>query len=379
MLPLLFPLLAIIAFALCAGSIPFIRRLAAVTGLVDDPGAGDYKTHTQSTPYGGGISIIVGVMVPSIAAVWWIVSVRPFLLWDGGHLVTPWSGQTLFPLQSLSPTIVQLSQTVALLLAAFVVFALGLADDWRRLSAGIRLAIQLAAAGVLASCVPGFCPEITGMGAVDTLMSTVWLVAMTNAFNFLDNMNGLSAGIAAIAIAALSSMALASAHLPAAALGLLVVGAAGGFLLFNFPRASIFMGDAGGLFLGFVSGGLALLVADRVSEISGASDSFTVAPLLPLLCLTIPIYDMVTVVGLRLYRRLPPWRGDTNHISHRLVRRGLGKADAVLVIFIATASTAAAAVFGFTRPVVAPWVAGAVVLALIAIAFLDFRTHPRDV
>jgi UDP-GlcNAc:undecaprenyl-phosphate GlcNAc-1-phosphate transferase len=373
-IPLLLPLLAIVALVLSAGTVPFIRRLATNTGLVDDPRAGEYKTHSQATPYGGGICIAIGVMLPSIAALWWIIAVRPFLLWDGGHLLTPWSGQTLFPLEPLSPTIEQLSQTVALLLAAFVVFCVGLADDWRRLSAGIRLFLQGCAALLLIAYVPGFRPEITRIVLVDAMIAIVWLVALTNAFNFLDNMNGLSAGVGAIAIAALSSLALASAHLPAAALGLLVVGATGGFLRYNFPRASIFMGDAGGLFLGFVSGALALLISNRLNELAG-STGFTTPGLLPLLCLSIPCYDLVSVVILRLHRRLPPWQGDTNHISHRLVQRGLSHVDAVVVIFLATALTCAVVVVAFVRPTLVAWSIVAIVGSILCIGLLDIFTR----
>ncbi|MEE3336097.1 MAG: MraY family glycosyltransferase [Candidatus Latescibacterota bacterium] len=372
----LLPLLAVVALVISSFSVPLVRRLALRLGLVDDPEAGTYKTHAQVTPYGGGISIVLGVLLPSVGALWWILEVRPYLLWEGDQFLSPWSQETLFPLAPLSPTILQLSQTVALLLAALAVFALGLADDWRRLSAGVRLAIQVGVAGVLAWSVPGFRPALTGFSGVDMTIAVIWLVSLTNAFNFLDNMNGLSAGVGAIAIAALASMALASAHLPGAVLGLLVVGGAGGFLLYNFPRASIFMGDAGGLFLGFSSGGLALLVCDRLGEVSWGDDVFVTV--LPLLCLSVPIYDLISVVSLRLRRRLPPWHGDTNHISHRLVRQGLGRVDAVLVIFAGTAVTAAAGVVALIHPTWAPVSVSAVLIGMICVAAVDMRRMSQD-
>ncbi len=370
---LLFPMLAVIGLAVSAASVPLVRRLALSTGLVDDPLAGDYKTHAEATPYGGGIAIALGVLLPAIAVAWWIVEVRPYLVWEGGRLLNPWSSHILFPLEPLSPTILQLSQTICLLLASLVIFALGLADDWRRLPPGPRLAIQIIAAVCLVALAPGFRPHLTGWPLLDTVVAVTWLVAMTNAFNFLDNMNGLSAGVGAISIAALSSMALACAHLPAAGLGLLIVGAAGGFLLFNFPQASIFMGDAGGLFIGFLGGALTLLVASRVQELAGGTPEI-LAALLPACCLTIAVYDLVSVVSIRLCRRQAPWHGDTNHISHRLVALGLRRTDAVLVIYLLTAATAAAGVVAFSRPDWMMWSIGTLFVAIAGISIADARS-----
>ncbi|MBT3342893.1 MAG: undecaprenyl/decaprenyl-phosphate alpha-N-acetylglucosaminyl 1-phosphate transferase [Gemmatimonadetes bacterium] len=374
---LLFPMLALVGLAISAASVPFLRRVALNTGLVDDPASGDYKTHAQPTPYGGGIAIALGVLIPAIATLWWIVTVRPYLMWEGGRLLNPWSSHILFPLEPLSPTILQLSQTISLLLAATVIFALGLADDWRRLPAGLRLAVQVVAATFLVAAVPGFRPHITGLMVFDSIAAIVWLVAMTNAFNFLDNMNGLSAGVGAISIAALASMALACAHLPAAGVGLLIVGAAGGFLLYNFPQASIFMGDAGGLFIGFIGGALALLVTGRVQDLSDVASEGLVA-WLPVCCLIVAIYDLSSVVLLRLMRRVPPWRGDTNHISHRLVALGLRRTDAVLVIYLTTSATATAAVVAFSRPQWALWSILCLILFIAGTAIADVRQIRRS-
>ena len=327
--------LLVLALLLTSIAVPLVRRLAPLVGLVDDPGAGAYKTHSLPTPYGGGLAIWVGVVMPLGAMVVWLAESRPRLFHDGA--LSPWAPYLFFPLEAWSPTVVQVSQVLVVVAAASVLGLLGLADDRRALPAGLRLGAQLLLAGLLVGTVPGFRlslvggPEIVGIG-----VSVLWLVALTNAFNFLDNMNGLSAGLAAITMGTSGTIALVTIHLPAAVLCLVVVGACVGFLRFNFPGASIFMGDAGGLFLGFLGGALSILLAERLTTISGVFPY----QFLPLAVFGVPLYDLVTVVGLRLRRGLAPWAGDTNHVSHRLVAAGLDRTQAVLVLYGLTALVA---------------------------------------
>jgi len=309
---------------LAAAAVPLVRRLALRLKLVDDPSQGAYKTHRRTLPYGGGVAIFVAAALPLAVLL---------ISFAAGDL-TGVAG-------------VEVSQVTSLLLAASVVFIVGLIDDWRGLSPSIRLVVQVAAVLYLVASYPEFRLTLFTFAdppseLISGLTSVIWIVALTNAFNFLDNMDGLSAGLAVIGLVIAGLLAVAADNWAVAALCLCLAGASSGFLLYNFPRASIFMGDAGGLFLGFAVGAATALLS---SQLAAAQDD--VAPSLsrgiaPLILLGVPLYDLVTVVLIRLKQRLRPWRGDTNHISHRLVRLGLSRRGSVLVLY------GVAALFGIT-------------------------------
>ncbi len=297
---------------------PVVRRLALQFGLIDHPAAGDYKTHLNPLPYGGGIAIYCGGAAGALALCGLALVADP--------LVSP---GTFFALVSGLQS-AHFTQAMALFVCGSAVFLVGLVDDWVGLSPLVRLIVQLVAAGALAWGVPGFAlPLATTVPSVAPLVTTVWIVAMTNAFNFLDNMDGLAAGMSVIVFASIGVIALWTAHLGVMVLSLTLAGASAGFLLFNFPRASIFMGDAGGLFLGFAAAGMAGLLSHHLNDSPNSAWPHLLAPLS---VLSVAAYDQVTVIASRLCRGTPPWRGDTNHLSHRLVKLGLSKRTAVLVI-----------------------------------------------
>lgn len=294
------PLFALGGAALLATAllIPPIKRLAWRWNLVDRPAAGTHKVHHHPTPYGGGVAIFAGLALALAAGQHWV----PELL----------SGENLL-----------------LVGGGAVLLLLGLLDDWRGLSPLPRFALQFMVAGCLVALCPQYrLPVLPHTPALAAALSAVWLAAMANAFNFLDNMDGLSGGLAAIALLALGVMGWWTGHPAAALIALALSGATAGFLCYNFPPASIFAGDAGGLFLGFMAGGLSALLSHE-----RPADPLFLAPLLVLL---VPAYDLSSVVLIRLCRRLPPWRGDHNHLSHRLVRLGCSRRAAVLVIYALT-------------------------------------------
>lgn len=377
---LVFSALAVSSLMLTSICVPLVRLLARRVGLVDHPGAGAYKTHTEPTPYGGGVAIWVGVVVPLAAMLCWLAVSRPRIFHDGVEWISPWAPYLLFPLQPWSPTVVQVSQVVAAVAAASMLLLLGLADDRRALPAGLRFGVQFVLAVLLAAAVPGFrLAPFAGPPVVGIVASVVWLVALTNAFNFLDNMNGLSAGLSAVTIGTCGAIALLTQHVPAAVLCLVVLGACAGFLMYNFPGASIFMGDAGGLFLGFLGGALSILLCNRLTTIAMAPEALPYR-FLPLAVFAVPLYDLVTVVGLRLRRGLAPWTGDTNHVSHRLAAAGLGRTQAVLVLCALAALTAfpCAGAMGL-GPVGAWWSLGAAAATITLFGVVDLwlaRQHP---
>jgi UDP-GlcNAc:undecaprenyl-phosphate GlcNAc-1-phosphate transferase len=167
-----------------------------------------------------------------------------------------------------------------------------------------------------------------------------WIVVLINAFNMLDNMDGLSAGVAAIAAAILAAVMLMSPdpltgqpQLFKSGLLLVLVGAVMGFLWHNRPPATIFMGDCGSYFIGFM-----IAVATLLASYTGYHSSQRHAILAPILVMAVPLYDMATVILIRLRSGTSPFAADKNHFSHRLVDLGLTKSQAVLTIYLTTAT-----------------------------------------
>jgi UDP-GlcNAc:undecaprenyl-phosphate GlcNAc-1-phosphate transferase len=172
-----------------------------------------------------------------------------------------------------------------------------------------------------------------------TTLSVLWIVGLINAFNMLDNMDGLSAGVASIAAAILAAVMLLvpdpARHPPQLFVGgflLVFVGSLVGFLWHNRPPARLFMGDAGSYLIGYL-----LAMATLTATFAG-QDVPRHAILAPLCVLAIPLYDVTTVIAIRLRQRRSPFVGDKSHFSHRLVELGMTKPRAVLTIYLATAT-----------------------------------------
>ncbi len=212
----------------------------------------------------------------------------------------------------------------------FLITVLGLIDDKRGLSPSWKLAGQVACAlAVILSGIritlflPGFLP-----GCILTL---VWIVAVTNAFNFLDNMDGLCAGVAAIASLLFF---LTAAYLEQYFVALVLLAVAGsvlGFLRYNFPPASIFMGDAGSMFIGYTLACLTVVATFYSPE------SRTFLPVvLPVVVLAIPLYDLITVTFVRWRKKLPVFKASKDHFSFRLLNLGMSSRGAVLFIYLLT-------------------------------------------
>jgi UDP-GlcNAc:undecaprenyl-phosphate GlcNAc-1-phosphate transferase len=166
-------------------------------------------------------------------------------------------------------------------------------------------------------------------------LTVLWIVVITNAFNFLDNMDGLSAGVAAIASAIFALAAADAGQVFVPALAWIVVGALLGFLCFNFSPATIIMGDAGSLVVGF----LLSVVTILTTYYDPARDLTPLGVVVPLMVLAVPLYDVISVVTHRLRLGESPFRGDRRHFSHRLVKGGMTPRGAVLTIYLATAAT----------------------------------------
>jgi len=305
-----------------------VRAWARRTGFVDKPHA--HKKHERPIALGGGIAIFAGIAVPLLAGT------AAAYLWhrQGAPSFLP----TLLR-DHLGGIASKLPSVLALCGCMGVLHVVGLIDDRRSLGPAPKFLAQCAIAVItawpLGIRILEFLPVPLSVAA-----TVVWIVLITNAFNFLDNMDGLSAGVAAIgaAIFAIASMLAGQIFVPV--LAWVMVGALVGFLLFNFSPASIFMGDAGSLIVGYL---MAVLTTLTTYFDSGQEHS-PLGVLVPLLVLAVPVYDAVSVITLRLFAGDSPFRGDHRHFSHRLVKRGMTRRGAVVMIYLATAATGLPAV-----------------------------------
>jgi UDP-GlcNAc:undecaprenyl-phosphate/decaprenyl-phosphate GlcNAc-1-phosphate transferase len=309
------------------------KRMAARLGLMDEPG--HRKVHTQVTPRNGGIGIFWGIAAPILAGVLAVTYLA-------GH-ATSIAGIAVSPriLEYIPGMVRQRPLLLLLLLTTFLTHLLGLLDDRKAMAPIPKLLGQLAIATMLVLGgewierggfrLPMVFGEYLGPGFyISTILSILWIVALTNAFNFLDNMDGLSAGVAFICAGMFLIAAGSNGQWFISALLLLFMGAVLGFLCYNFPPASIFMGDGGSMVLGFFLSALTL----RTTYYHTAQHWY--AMLMPLVILAVPLYDLVVVSVIRMLRGKSPMVGDTNHFSHRLTRHGFSKRGAVLVIYAVT-------------------------------------------
>jgi UDP-GlcNAc:undecaprenyl-phosphate/decaprenyl-phosphate GlcNAc-1-phosphate transferase len=222
-----------------------------------------------------------------------------------------------------------------LLGASSLMFFLGFADDVLHLRPLSKLAGQLLAALLVVGS--GIVYPLQQNAIVNSVISVVWIVGITNAFNLLDNMDGLTAGVALISAIYLAVFYGGNGSWDYGLLAVIAAGAAAGFLLFNFNPARIFMGDCGSLFLGFLLGSASLLEGTHVSG---------VPPLVlaPVVVLAIPVFDTLFVSVTRRLRGQPISQGGTDHSSHRLVQLGLNERSAVLLLSVLSVASGAVAI-----------------------------------
>jgi UDP-GlcNAc:undecaprenyl-phosphate GlcNAc-1-phosphate transferase len=288
------------------------------------------RWHRKSTPLCGGFALLAGLLV-ALAV-----------------------GQTLD----------QESSTVAFVaLGATAAFTIGLLDDRGLVGPRQKFAGQiLVAAGTAAALHPHWLSRPLGIA-----IGTFVLVAAMNSFNFLDNIDGLAAGTAAIALVAFALMGIFSRFEPLRLIGFAGAASCVGFLPLNYwpsRPARLFMGDAGSHMLGLLVGASALLAARSEADGGGA------AVIAPLLILALPIADTALVIAMRLSERRPIWKGGTDHISHRLVYVGLGERKAVATLFGLEAASAGVGlvVAKEETPLVAAGALGIVFALLVALA-----------
>jgi UDP-GlcNAc:undecaprenyl-phosphate GlcNAc-1-phosphate transferase len=311
---------AVAAFALALASLPLWRCACRRAGLVDEPG--ERKIHEAPIPLAGGLAVLTGLLVPLLAA----ASAAHFQ-WVGGL-----AGDRLaYGFEHRA------GQLAAIFGGAVGMTLLGWLDDRRELRPALKFAGQVLVAGLVAASgvrITLFVPNVFFSFAITVL----WIATVTNSFNFLDNMNGLCAGLGVIAAGVFGLKAALLDQYLVASIAFLAAGALLGFLPFNFPRASVVLGDSGSHLTGFLLSVLAILPHFHSPE-----RPRPLAVVTPLLVLAVPLADLVWVVLLRWRLGRPFYVGDTNHLSHRLVRRGFSKTQAVLVIWAVAAAAGSVA------------------------------------
>jgi UDP-GlcNAc:undecaprenyl-phosphate GlcNAc-1-phosphate transferase len=290
------------ALLLAMVTTPLAKRAAFRFGIIDKPNP--RKQHSVPTPLLGGAAIFAAVILALV------------ILGDPFYV----------------------SQVVGIFLGATLMSFMGLWDDRRSLSPWVKLVGQFAAAGIL--ILTDVKIELFPWEPLNYLATALWVVGITNAFNLLDNMDGLSGGVSAIAALFFLLFAAMSNQYLVGALAAAVVGACIGFLFYNLNPASIFMGDTGALFLGFTLAALAIKL--RFPE-----NSVFVTWMVPPIVLAVPIFDTSLVIVSRLRRRLNPLTTPgKDHLSHRLARLTGSPREAVLICYL----------FGFIAGVIATFV-----------------------
>jgi UDP-GlcNAc:undecaprenyl-phosphate GlcNAc-1-phosphate transferase len=287
-----------IAFLAALALIPVVRQLSIRYGYVAVPRADRWNTRPTATL--GGIGIFLAFQISLVAGS------ALTGLWDQ----VPWG----------------------ILAGALIIFVLGLFDDFRQITPPAKLVGQILAAAVVVAfgyTTKFFTPKIANSLIAqlpNILLTFVWLVGITNAINLLDNMDGLAGGIAFIASAFLAFFFWRANDPGLMLVALTMAGSVLGFLVFNWPPASIFMGDSGSLSLGFT---LAALAIARQAQ---ASNVFAVMGV-PTLLFLLPILDTTFVTFTRLLRGQSPAQGGRDHTSHRLVAFGLSERQTLMVFY----------------------------------------------
>ncbi len=294
-------LIVLSAFILAAGATPVMKRVAFRLGIVDLPAA--RKVHTRPMPLMGGVAIY-GAFIISLA-----------LLGDRAYV----------------------REVVGIFAGATLCSVVGLWDDRSSLRPWVKLVAQVFAAGMLT--LSGVVIQLPWLGALNPVFSMLWVVGITNAFNLLDNMDGLCGGVAMIASTFFLLFAAMNGQYLVGALAAATLGACVGFLVYNLNPATVFMGDSGALFLGFVLSALAIKL-----RFPGLSRSLSW--MVPVAVLGLPLFDTTLVTVSRLRRGLNPLTTPgRDHLSHRLVARGMSQREAVLVIYLVSGAFGVMAMF----------------------------------
>ena len=294
-------ILFVISYVLVGLLTPLMRKIALSQGVLDRPNSA-HKSHKKPVPYLGGVAIIIGVVIVS-----YIALISNKFTWSNFWLAT------------------------SVLVPAIVMGLVGLWDDLKSLNPLPRF-IGQSIAGIVVAIVLILNDNIgnpTGITFLDAAITVLWIVGICNSINFFDNLDGGAAGTVAITAISLTYLAITGDQYFIAALSIVVAGSTLGFLIWNRAPARIYMGDAGALFLG-------LLIATLTVRFKPSTDNSVTSFAIPLLLLAIPILDTTVAVFSRLRRKVSPFQGGKDHLSHRLVRAGLSRKLSAIILWSLT-------------------------------------------
>ena len=288
--------LAIVTFVFVGALTPLMRKLAIKVGAVDAPNLAR-KVQIEPVPYLGGVAIVIGVFVATYSTV--IIEDKD----------------------------IALASTV--LIPAVVMAAMGLIDDLRGLPPWPRLIAQ-SAVGVIVAAILISTDTIgtpSQIFIIDAIVTIFWIVGVCNSINFFDNLDGGAAGTVVVISFFTFLIAYDRGQLMVSALSIVTAGATAGFLIWNRPPAKIYMGDAGALFLGII---VAVLTIRLKPAIQPSWKSLSI----PLFLMAIPLLDTSVAVTSRLARGISPFTGGRDHLSHRLMRKGLHRRTAAITLWV---------------------------------------------
>lgn len=350
----------LVATLLSAALTRAFRARAFAMGLVDRPHSEGHKNHVRATAVVGGLAMWgswIALLVLGIIGAQLIRGLLPEGIRVGlsGLSSAKWS-------------------LLVIALCATALAVMGAIDDRRALGAGRKLAFQVIVAAVTAT----FGSRIL-VGVVPTwiswILTVLWLTTIINAMNFFDNMDGLAGGVSLIAFGFFFAIAAVRGQYFVGMLSALSGGVVLGFLFYNFPKASVFMGDCGSHFLGYLLGVSCIITTFYHHE----NTPSILAVSIPLLVLAVPLLDAVTVVLIRLHLHKPVYVGDNRHISHRFVALGLSRPKAVVAIWLLSllAGTGALALI-WTPPTIAFLILAQMLAMVTLILLIQLGAHPPE-
>lgn len=317
---LLYALVVALPFGATSLLLPAVTRFCFARGWLDHPGG--RKRHPAPIPRLGGVAFFTSFALTVLAgfALAPVLTALPEV-----HALAPGIATALAEAHRVGPRL------HGLLGGALVIFLVGLADDLmgEKFSIGLKLLGQSAAAAIAVGA--GIQVEFTGIPLLNLAISFLWIVGISNAFNLLDNMDGLAAGVAISSAFIFFLNALALEEIFLCLILAALAGALAGFLRQNLYPARIFMGDSGALFIGFMLSSLTILE----HYVSPASSSLFPV-LMPPLVLAVPLIDTALVIFIRVSEGRPIYRGDRCHLSHRLVAAGVPEPQAVKFLLLLT-------------------------------------------
>jgi UDP-GlcNAc:undecaprenyl-phosphate GlcNAc-1-phosphate transferase len=350
---LLYIVIVVETFLLSMAIVPSVIRLAQKQGVLDKPGK--RKVHSAPKPLMGGVAIFSSfffVIVGNLAGLYLVEGTD----WFQHHFPQI---VRLFPLiRNVMPRV------TVILIGGLMIHLLGLVDDIfkERISYKIKFMVQGIVAILVA--VTGVRTHFMPTEGLDIFVTSLWIIGMTNGFNLLDNLDGLTAGVSIISALLLFGIAVLQGQIFFAMILIALVGSCFGFLCHNFYPSRLFMGDSGSLFLGYMFGTLTVMGSYVVQ-----SSSSLLPVVMPILILSIPLYDTFSVMFIRWREGRPLFLGDKRHFSHRLLELGMSHRGTVIFIYLVSLCVGSTATL---LPYVS--VAGAVIILVQAVAIYTLIT-----